>query len=164
VKVKSLIKEMFLSPIGGIEIFWDDKGVAKICFAAQDKKNLVEIPATDSYKVAYGKIVVSELEEYFAGKRCKFSLKNSLQTGTEFQRLVWDDILKIPFGETRTYAQIARNINRPGAARAVGMACNQNPLCIIVPCHRVVGSQGSLTGYAGGLAKKQWLLEYESSI
>lgn len=101
-----------------------------------------------------------QIMEYFLGDRKDFDLPIGA-TGTPFQTAVWRQIRNIPYGQTRTYAEIATAIGKPGAARAVGMACNRNPLWIAIPCHRVVGKNGSLTGYAGGLEIKQALLELE---
>lgn len=101
-----------------------------------------------------------QLAEYFAGDRRAFELPLAPE-GTGFQQLVWRALVTIPFGETRTYGQQAALIKRPSAGRAVGAANGKNPIGIIVPCHRVIGGNGSLTGYAGGLAMKQWLLEHE---
>lgn len=101
-----------------------------------------------------------QLEEYFAGKRKQFDLPLSLR-GTEFQRQVWAALGDIPYGETRSYGQIAQAVGRPKAVRAVGMANHRNPISIIVPCHRVVGADGSLTGYGGGLENKKFLLALE---
>ena len=101
-----------------------------------------------------------QLEEYFQGKRKTFKLPLKLK-GTEFQKLVWDALLTIPYGETRSYSEIACQIGRPKASRAVGMANHRNPVAIVVPCHRVIGKNGSLTGYAGGLDKKEKLLDLE---
>ena len=101
-----------------------------------------------------------QLEEYFAGKRKQFDLPLSLR-GTEFQRQVWAALRDIPYGETRSYGQIAQAVGRPKAVRAVGMANHNNPISIIVPCHRVVGADGSLTGYGGGLENKKFLLALE---
>ena len=101
-----------------------------------------------------------QLQEYFAGCRREFSLPLAPR-GTEFQRQVWHALEGIPYGETRTYGEIARAIGKSKACRAVGMANHRNPLSILVPCHRVVGADGSLTGYGGGLEAKQFLLELE---
>lgn len=101
-----------------------------------------------------------QLEEYFAGKRKRFDLPLSLW-GTEFQRQVWAALRDIPYGETRSYGQIAQAVGRPKAVRAVGMANHRNPISIIVPCHRVVGADGSLIGYGGGLENKKFLLALE---
>lgn len=103
---------------------------------------------------------VRQLEEYFAGQRREFSLPLSPR-GTAFQRQVWEALCTIPYGETRSYGEIARQIGSPKACRAVGMANHRNPLSIVIPCHRVVGAHGTLTGYGGGLAAKEFLLRLE---
>jgi methylated-DNA-[protein]-cysteine S-methyltransferase len=104
--------------------------------------------------------VIRQLEEYFAAQRTDFDLPLAF-AGTPFQRRVWAALREIPYGETVTYGQLAERIGRPAAARAVGLANGRNPMGIIVPCHRVVGATGQLTGYAGGLERKQYLLEFE---
>lgn len=101
-----------------------------------------------------------ELAEYFAGGRRSFDLPLRA-AGTPFQRAVWAELLKIPYGETRTYGELARAVGRPSAARAVGGACHVNPICILIPCHRVIGAGGALTGFAGGIEVKRSLLELE---
>ena len=103
-----------------------------------------------------------QLDEYFMGKRRGFDLPLDPH-GTCFQRTVWEALIRIPYGETRSYKQIAQAIGNPNACRAVGMANNKNPIWIVIPCHRVIGSDGSLTGYGGGLEMKQRLLELESN-
>ncbi|HEX9834308.1 MAG TPA: methylated-DNA--[protein]-cysteine S-methyltransferase [Mycobacterium sp.] len=105
---------------------------------------------------------VEQLDAYFAGERTDFDL-NLDMVGTEFQRRVWAALLTIPYGETRSYGEIAKQIGSPGAFRAVGLANGHNPIGIIVPCHRVIGSNGSLTGYGGGLDRKRALLDLEKS-
>jgi methylated-DNA-[protein]-cysteine S-methyltransferase len=105
---------------------------------------------------------VDQLEAYFAGERSDFDLDLYL-AGSEFQRRVWRALLTIPYGETRSYGQIAEQIGASGAARAVGLANGRNPIAIVVPCHRVIGASGSLTGYGGGLNRKRWLLYMERS-
>lgn len=107
--------------------------------------------------------VEEQLDEFFAGDRMAFDLPFRM-VGTDFQRSVWNELLRIPYGETATYAEIAASIGKPTAVRAVGAANGRNPLSIVVPCHRVVGSDGSLTGYAGGIERKQWLLDLESTL
>lgn len=104
--------------------------------------------------------ILTEIKEYFEGRRKDFSVPLDTR-GTSFQRTVWKALREIPYGATLSYGQIAAAVGRPRAARAVGGACNQNPVAIIVPCHRVVGADGSLTGYAGGVEIKQKLLELE---
>lgn len=108
-------------------------------------------------------IYVRELEEYFAGKRREFSFALDLR-GTGFQTACWRALLAIPYGETRTYADIARAVGRPQGFRAVGMANNRNPVAIVVPCHRVIASDGTLCGYGGGLETKRKLLELEGAV
>jgi methylated-DNA-[protein]-cysteine S-methyltransferase len=102
-----------------------------------------------------------QLEQYFAGKRQRFVLPLNF-VGTDFQKLVWQSLLTIPFGETRSYGQIALQIGKPKAARAVGTANGRNPISIVIPCHRVIGSNGELTGFAGGLKAKAYLIEIEN--
>jgi O-6-methylguanine DNA methyltransferase len=106
---------------------------------------------------------VSQLDEYFAGTRREFAFELDLR-GTDFQRACWHALLAIPYGETRTYADIARAIGKPTAFRAVGMANNRNPIAVVVPCHRVIASDGTLCGYGGGLDVKRKLLELEGAL
>jgi methylated-DNA-[protein]-cysteine S-methyltransferase len=107
--------------------------------------------------------VRNQLEEYFAGERSTFDLKMHLE-GTAFQRTVWHALTEIPYGETISYGELARRIGRPDRARAVGTANGQNPIAVIVPCHRVIGANGKLVGYGGGLDNKRRLLELESGV
>ena len=150
-KVKSLIQELYISPIGNIEVISTDKGIIAANFTEQNNKGEHKTGAS------------SQLDEYFSGKRREFNLALDLK-GTDFQKQVWQEMLQIPYGKTVTYGEIAAKIGKPRAARAVGMACNKNPLLIIIPCHRVIGANGNLTGYAGGLLKKQWLVAHENCI
>lgn len=140
------------SPYGLIKIGYEDKSV--ICIKRVDVKDCENEPDefTDN--------VFNELCEYFDGKRKAFDFEIKL-CGTPFQKQVWSALLTIPYGETRSYKDIAEMINNPKAMRAVGMACNKNPVWIAVPCHRVIGASGSLTGYEGGLDMKKRLLEGE---
>ena len=103
---------------------------------------------------------VSQLREYFAGTRREFDLPLRMQ-GTEFQRRVWRSLAEIRYGETWSYGQLARRIDNPNASRAVGLANGNNPIAIVVPCHRVIGADGSLTGFGGGIERKRWLLAHE---
>ncbi|MCL5948781.1 MAG: methylated-DNA--[protein]-cysteine S-methyltransferase [Actinobacteria bacterium] len=106
--------------------------------------------------------VIAQLHDYFAGKRTGFDVA-LCPAGTSFQQRVWDALCEIPYGETRSYGEIARRIGQPGAARAVGLANARNPIAVIIPCHRVVGANGALTGYAGGLETKRVLLDLEQT-
>ena len=143
------------SPIGEIEVSVNEEGaLVAVRFVDQD-----DPPATGS--VAECELAVRQLEQYIAGERTIFDLEIE-PTGSDFERRVWDDLVQIPYGSTETYGAIARRLGDPGASRAVGTANARNPIAIIVPCHRVVGSGGELTGYAGGLWRKKWLLAHES--
>lgn len=138
---------------GWLKLVGDDKAIASISFV----KNKA---AAKTAPTAVLKKAARELEEYFAGKRRSFTFKMS-PAGTDFQRKVWKALEQIPYGETRSYGEIARMIGKPKAARAVGMANNRNPLSIVVPCHRVIGRNGDLVGYGGGLSLKTKLLKLE---
>jgi methylated-DNA-[protein]-cysteine S-methyltransferase len=107
--------------------------------------------------------VAAQLEEYFAGTRRAFDVALAPRA-TPFQRLVWDELVRIPYGSKTTYREVAARIGRPTAIRAMGHANGANPISIVVPCHRVVGADGSLTGYGGGLAAKRWLLDHEGRV
>ena len=139
------------SPIGRLALCADGDGLCALRFAATGE----EMDAAPVLLQAQ-----QELEEYFAGRRTAFSVPLSMH-GTPFQMEVWAALRAIPYGETRSYGELARRIGRPGACRAVGMANHVNPLPILVPCHRIVGADGHLTGYAGGLEVKKYLLELE---
>jgi methylated-DNA-[protein]-cysteine S-methyltransferase len=106
-------------------------------------------------------IARAQLGEYFAGERFEFDLPLGA-TGTQFQRKVWSELCRIPYGATASYGELARRVGQPGAARAVGLANGSNPLPIVVPCHRVIGADGSLTGFGGGIERKRWLLVHEA--
>lgn len=107
-------------------------------------------------------VAVGQLEEYFAGRRLSFDLPLA-PTGTGFQQKVWQALREIPYGRTESYGELARRIGQPTASRAVGAANGRNPIAIIVPCHRVIGANGALTGFGGGLDRKQWLLRHEAA-
>lgn len=127
-----------------------------------DEIGIVGMSFTNNQNVKFDEsnIIQKQLTEYERGARKVFDLPLHL-VGTEFQKQVWNALLEIPYGETRTYQEIAIRIGKPKAVRAVGGACNRNPIGIIVPCHRVIGKNGSLTGYAGGLSYKELLLNHE---
>jgi O-6-methylguanine DNA methyltransferase len=145
------------SPVGPLLLVVSERGLAALEFGAG---NVGSAWAESAEKVAP---YVRQLEDYFAGRRRHFDLPLDLR-GTDFQKRCWQELLKIPYGETRSYADIARAIGNPTAVRAVGLANGQNPIAIIVPCHRVIGSDGSLTGYGGGLETKRKLLELEGAL
>jgi methylated-DNA-[protein]-cysteine S-methyltransferase len=141
------------TPLGIAKIVGDAIGIAVI--SVLDDGNISStIP--DNLKEA-----VSQLQEYFEGKRTDFTFKLN-PTGTEFQQKVWKELLEIPFGKTMSYLELSKKLGDVKAIRAVASANGKNPLWIVVPCHRVIGTDGSLTGYAGGLWRKKWLLEHEN--
>jgi len=144
------------SPFGKMMICSDGKAITHI--VPGDRM----IPAGCNKANALTDKAAKQLEEYFAGERREFDLPLDPQ-GTQFQRSVWNALLKIPYGETKSYMQIAKMVDNPKACRAVGMANNKNPIWIVIPCHRVIGADGSLTGYGGGLEMKQRLLELEKA-
>lgn len=135
----------------------EDGAVERLSFGKRDPT-----PDPPPEAVRLWKQVEEELAKYFAGERRAFDLPLRF-SGTEFQRLVWEELLKIPYGETRSYGEIVSLIGRPGAARAVGAACHANPICILIPCHRIVGASGALTGFGGGLWAKKRLLTLEGA-
>jgi methylated-DNA-[protein]-cysteine S-methyltransferase len=147
------------SPIGPLLVARDEVGIAALLLPHGRRPAR---PAADwiSADAAFDD-VRDELAEYFAGTRTEFELPLQL-VGSAFQRRVWTALRQIPFGRTASYGAIAASVGAPGAARAVGVANAQNPIAIIVPCHRVIGANGSLTGYGGGLPTKQWLLAHEA--
>ena len=148
-------KTVIDSPIGKIAVFAENEKLIRLDLKTKER--------ADS---AITEKVLSEAEkqlfEYFSGKRKTFELEYEI-SGTEFQKSVWRELLKIPFGKTKTYGEIAKEIGNPKAGRAVGSACNKNPLPIIVPCHRVIGANGKLTGFACGTEIKEWLLDHEKN-
>ena len=151
------------SPTGDLTLIASDAGLAAILWdddAAIQARYAPRIAAPDHPVIA---AAVRQLEEYFAGTRRTFDLPLD-PVGTAFQRAVWAQLLAIPYGETRSYADIARAIGRPSATRAVGAANGRNPLPIVAPCHRVIGSNGALTGFGGGLPNKILLLDLESRV
>ncbi len=145
----------YASPIGLIEIGSTATGVTSLSFVERRRADFDSHPMLDQ--------ATRQIAEYFDGRRHAFDLSIDLQ-GTPFQREVWQQLLKVPFGQIVSYQGIANIIGRPRAARAVGAANGRNPISIIVPCHRVVGSDGSLTGYGGGLWRKEWLLRHEGCL
>ncbi|MCL9809648.1 methylated-DNA--[protein]-cysteine S-methyltransferase [Flavobacterium luminosum] len=142
------------SPLGITKIEGDANGITLISLSTEGSVS-IEIP-----KVLQN--AVTQLQEYFEGSRKDFTINLNPQ-GTDFQKKVWQELLNIPFGKTISYLELSKKLGDVKAIRAVASANGKNPLWIIVPCHRVIGSDGSLTGYAGGLWRKKWLLEHESS-
>ena len=149
------------SPVGRLKLVASERGLAAIQWENDDPKRVRLAPLVEDKNHPVLRETERQLNDYFAGKLKKFSMKFDF-AGTEFQKEVWQALAAIPFGETRSYGDIARQIGRPKAVRAVGAANGRNPISIMVPCHRVIGSNGKLTGYAGGLETKAFLLKTES--
>jgi methylated-DNA-[protein]-cysteine S-methyltransferase len=143
------------SPLGITKIEGDENGIVVISVLSDGeitKKVPIELQEA-----------VSQLQEYFEGKRTEFTFKLNPK-GTDFQQKVWQELLQIPFGKTTSYLDLSKKLGDVKAIRAVASANGKNPLWIVVPCHRVIGSDGSLTGYAGGLWRKKWLLDHENPL
>ena len=148
------------SPVGELKLVGSDRGLAAVLWE-NERPNRVRVTATR--EDANHPVLLEtqrQLGEYFAGKRTKFDLTLDF-LGTDFQKSVWGELLRIPFGETRTYGEIAKKLGNAKAMRAVGAANGRNPISIIAPCHRVIGASGKLTGFAGGLKAKADLLHLE---
>ena len=151
------------SPIGRLRLVATDEGLSRLLFpeqADEDPDSDGDPTETDNHPVLDE--AATQLAEYFAGRRQEFDIPLDL-TGTEFQRAAWSALANVPFGETRSYRQQAEAIGRPKAVRAIGAANGRNPVPIVLPCHRIVGSDGSLTGYGGGLPIKEFLLNHEQA-
>ena len=143
------------TPLGNLEISGSEKGIRSVSVLdAMKVGRSEEVPKSLQ-------VCLQQLQEYFEGRRTEFSLPLDPE-GTEFQKRVWNRLLEIPFGETLTYGEQSAELGDVKAIRAVAAANGRNPLAIIIPCHRVIGADGSLTGYAGGLWRKKWLLDHET--
>ena len=149
----------YASPVGTLKLMGTSVGVEGVYFLRNGEDTAQNSSAVPSSLQA----CVIQLDEYFAGQRQNFDLPLSLH-GTDFQKRVWETLAAIPFGQTTAYGTIAQQLGNPKAMRAVGAANGKNPISIILPCHRVIGSNGKLTGYGGGLWRKEWLLAHESKV
>ena len=145
---------MIETPLGIAKIIGDNEGISSVS-VLNSNETVTQIIPNELQDCVY------QLQEYFNGDRNQFNLKLNPQ-GTDFQKRVWNALEEIPYGKTVSYLELSKQLGDVKAIRAVANANGKNPLWIIVPCHRVIGSDGSLTGYAGGLHRKQWLLEHES--
>lgn len=156
----TIIQTRIPSPIDEIIIQGNQHGVSYVGFYP-----VIECSETPFSDVEQPHILncAAQLNDYFAGKRTTFDVTLATH-GTAFQQAVWQALTAVPFGQTQSYSDIAHALNNPKAVRAVGTANGKNPISIIVPCHRIIGANGKLTGYAGGLERKQWLLEHEGII
>ena len=147
-------KAYFTSPAGILEITSTDEAIIS-CIFKEKKEEITLIPPILEK-------AINQLDMFFKGKRKNFDLKLSL-IGTDFQKKIWQELQKIPFGQTVSYKEIANRVGNKDAVRAVGNTNGKNPISIIIPCHRVVGSDGKLVGYGGGLEKKRWLIDFEKT-
>ncbi|MEV4654539.1 methylated-DNA--[protein]-cysteine S-methyltransferase [Micromonospora sp. NPDC049301] len=145
------------SPIGEFSVASDGASVCGTHFGRVEA-------AVDEPDHALSRQAIAELRAYFSGELTGFTVPVSVPRGSEFERAVWREMTLIPYGETLTYGEVARRVGDPGAARAVGVACNRNPIPVIVPCHRIVGAGGRLVGFGGGLPRKVHLLELEARV
>lgn len=144
------------TPLGKTKITGDENGILSVVVSNEDMTVSKSIPKEL-------KECITQLEEYFKGSRQQFQIKLNPE-GTKFQKRVWNELLKIPYGKTISYLELTKKLGDAKAIRAVANANGKNPVWIIIPCHRVIGSNGSLTGYAGGLHRKKWLLDHENPI
>ena len=160
---KTCVSKTTRTPVGVLTLIASNDGLAAILWENDKAAGRVrrDVVGEDAKHPVLRETEL-QLAEYFAGRRKAFDLTLDF-VGTQFQKRVWRALLTIPFGETRTYAQIARQIGHPRAVRAVGAANGRNPISIVAPCHRVIGSNGALTGFAGGLAVKEQLLRFEGA-
>jgi methylated-DNA-[protein]-cysteine S-methyltransferase len=159
-KKMSLAYKIIESPVGKLKLVASDQGLVAILWEHDSPRRVRLSELTESEQHPVLVKTERQLGEYFAGKRKEFSVALDMR-GTDFQKNVWEALLAIPFGETRSYGQLAKQLGNPKASRAVGAANGKNPVSIIVPCHRVIGSSGKLTGFAGGLDTKARLLQLE---
>ena len=145
----------YSSPVGELAVESEDEKIITLGFLKDSKREEIQTPVIDQ--------CISELEEYFFNGRKFFSFEMDL-IGTEFQVKVWNELLNIPFGKTISYEELAIRVGNIKSIRAVGLANGQNPIAIVVPCHRVIGKSGDLVGYGGGLDRKIWLLQHEGAL
>ena len=143
------------SPIGDLTLAVDETGLCRLHFGATDRPLDTDPLLTEA---------AEQLKAYFAGELQEFTLPLSVRGGSDFERAVWQQLTRIPYGEMQTYGEVAKIVGDPGAARAVGTACNRNPIAIVVPCHRVVGAGGKMVGFGGGIPLKRHLLELEARV
>ena len=143
------------SPIGDLTLAVDDTGLCQVHFGGSDRPIDADPLLTET---------AEQLKAYFAGELQEFTVPLSVRGGSDFERAVWSQLSRIPYGEMQTYGDVAKILGDAGAARAVGVACNRNPLPIVVPCHRVVGAGGKMVGFGGGIPTKRHLLELEARV
>jgi methylated-DNA-[protein]-cysteine S-methyltransferase len=143
------------SPVGDLTLAVDETGLCRLHFGGSDRPIGTDPLLTET---------AEQLKAYFAGELQEFTVPLSVRGGSDFERAVWAQLRRIPYGEMQTYGDVAKVVGDAGAARAVGVACNRNPLAIVVPCHRVVGAGGKMVGFGGGIPTKRHLLELEARV
>jgi O-6-methylguanine DNA methyltransferase len=166
----TLLQKEMLSPTGPLLIFVSEKGLCSVEFYNPDRRALLQkrldrwyaTPKLIDGENEFTRLTATWLEKYFHGDFAGLKIPPLDIRGTEFELQTWKELQKIPVGQTITYGQLASRVGKPQGARAVGGCVGRNPVAIIIPCHRVIGSDGSLTGFGGGLENKKWLLEHES--
>ncbi len=156
--MNEILTSTVASPIGPLTLIARDGVLTNV--SMHEQRHMSPPPADALTDDAWFKDVAAQLDAYFAGELSTFDLEMNL-LGTPFQQRVWSQLCDIPYGETISYGELARRVGNANASRAVGLANGRNPIALIVPCHRVIGANGSLTGYGGGLERKTWLLEHE---
>ena len=154
-----MYQQSLMTPLGELAVRASESGITQVQFLVATD---IERSGNKEHGNAITALGIEQLSEYFAGERQIFALPLAPQ-GTEFQHKIWTALQTIEFGVSCSYGDIAKHIHQPTAARAVGMANSKNPIAIMIPCHRVIGKNGTLTGYAGGLDKKSWLLQHEQA-
>lgn len=159
-KEKNLVGRTIKIPLGDLWLVASEDALLVAEFIGQKHERPFDLPETMT-KHRILDLAEGDFRDYFAGKQ-RAPMTPLAGAGTPFQKKVWQGLCKIPHGETRSYGELAKSIGKPTAVRAVGMANSRNPISILVPCHRVIGANGTLTGYAGGLERKRWLLEHEN--
>ena len=157
-------RRTYQAPFGVLTVVGSDLGIRFVMFANDaHPKPLEQLQISDTEIHDSVNVAITQLEEYFSGTRRDFELPLDLQ-GTEFQVSAWNALADIPYGQTASYGQQAASIGRPKAVRAIGGANGRNPVAIVLPCHRIVGADGSLTGFGGGIEVKKWLLDHEQAM
>ena len=161
---KTLFWNQIKSPVGDVFFVWKKEGVLLVSFVEEDYSEKLFYFIKHSFRIVRSfSTLENQLKEYFEGVRKEFNLK-LLMNGTSYQQTVWRELLKVPYGETISYGELAKRIGNPKGARSIGMAVHFNPIGIIIPCHRVIRSSGEIGGYASGIYRKKWLLEHEGAF
>jgi methylated-DNA-[protein]-cysteine S-methyltransferase len=161
---KILFWDQITSPIGDVFFVWGEEGVLILSFIEKNYSEKLSNFIKHNFRIIRSTSKLeTQLKEYFEGVRKEFNIK-LLASGTPYQKRVWRELLKVPYGETVSYGELAKRIGNPKGARSIGMAVHLNPIGIIIPCHRVIMSNGEIGGFAGPVFRKKWLLEHERSF